>query len=60
MAKAAGKSLGEVVSISEAGVSAPPIYYADTRAAKDAMASVPIETGTLDVVANVTVVFELK
>jgi uncharacterized protein YggE len=60
MAKAAGKSLGEVVSISEAGVSAPPIYYGDTRAAKDAMASVPIETGTLDVVANVTVVFELK
>lgn len=60
MAKAAGKSVGDVVSISESGVSAPPIYYGDTRAAADAKASVPIETGTLDVTANVTVVFELK
>ncbi len=62
MAKAAGKSIGDVVSISESGVSVPPIYYyGDARgAAKDALASVPIEAGTLDVTANVTVVFELK
>lgn len=60
MAKAAGKSLGDVVSITEAGVSVPPIYYGDVRAAKDVAAAVPIETGTLDVTANVTVVFELK
>jgi len=61
MAKAAGKTVGEVVSIAESGVSVPPIYfYGDTRAAKDAAGSVPIETGTLDVTASVTVVFELK
>lgn len=60
MAKAAGKSVGDVVSISESGVSVPPIYYGDARAAAGAQSSVPIETGTLDVMANVTVVFELK
>ncbi len=61
MAKAAGKSVGDVLSISEAGVNAPPIYYGD-RAKSDLAggSNVPIEPGTLDVTAGVTVVFELK
>lgn len=59
MAKAVGKSLGAVVSVSETSVSVPPIYY--ERAGYDVAASaVPIEPGQLEVVANVTVVFELK
>ncbi|PKQ36848.1 MAG: hypothetical protein CVT59_10700 [Actinobacteria bacterium HGW-Actinobacteria-1] len=61
MAKAAGKSVGAVLSISEAGVSVPPIYYGDmARSATEASGKVPIEAGTLDVTASVTVVFELK
>ena len=61
MAKAAGKSVGDVLSISEAGVTVPPIYARSANYALDAAAAaVPIETGTLDVTANVTVVFELK
>jgi hypothetical protein len=58
MAKAAGKSLGEIISISEAGMSTPIYYGAEARAAMDA--AVPIEPGQLDVSAGVTVVFELK
>ncbi len=62
MADAAGKSVGDVISISETGVSVPPVYRgveADYALAEDA-GSVPIEPGTLDISARVTVVFELK
>ncbi len=59
MAKAAGKSLGEIISVSETGVTTP-IYYGGTERAMDAAASVAIEPGQLDITANVTVVFELK
>lgn len=59
MAKAAGKSLGEIISVSESGVSVP-IYATDMAAARAEGASVPIETGQLDITASVTVVFELK
>jgi len=60
MAKAAGKSLGSVLSISSGDVSSQPgpLYAADATAG--AAKSVPIEAGQLDVTANVTVVFELK
>lgn len=58
MAKAAGKKLGEIVSVSETNVSIPPIYY--DVAAKASAESVPIEPGQLDVSSSVTVVFELK
>jgi len=58
MASAAGVSLGEVVSISEASASTPgPYYYGE--AARDAAALTPIERGTQDVQATVTVVFEI-
>ncbi|KAF0207097.1 MAG: hypothetical protein FD171_1963 [Actinobacteria bacterium] len=64
MAKAAGKSVGEVLSISEAGVNVPPVNWGLSRGAQsyalDAAAAVPIEKGTLDITANVTVIFELK
>jgi uncharacterized protein YggE len=60
MAKAAGKSLGGVLSISAGDVSSQPrpLYATDAMSAQ--AKSVPIEAGTLDVTADVTVVFELK
>ncbi len=59
MAQAAGKSVGEVLSISSSDVSPVPgpMYGASDAAGA---AKVPIETGQLDVTANVVVVFELK
>ncbi|MDA3936274.1 MAG: SIMPL domain-containing protein [Actinomycetota bacterium] len=61
MAQATGKSVGDVISISETGVDVPIMYRSemDYAAAGDSM-SVPIEPGTLDIAARVTVVFELK
>lgn len=60
MADAAGKSLGEIISVSEANVSIPPLYYdMGSRAAAEA-ADVAIEPGQLDISSSVTVVFELK
>jgi hypothetical protein len=63
MAKAAGKSVGEVLSISSSNVSVPgPLFdkaYLDGRADVTAE-SVPVEAGQLDVMADVTVIFELK
>jgi uncharacterized protein YggE len=61
MAKASGKSVGQVLSISSAGVNAPgPISFSAADVAPGAPKSVPIQPGQLDVTANVTVVFELK
>ena len=59
MAQAAGKSVGEVLSISSSDVSPvpSPMYGASDSASA---AKVPIEPGQLDVTANVVVVFELK
>lgn len=63
MAKAAGKSVGEVLSITNTDVQ-PPVPYAESMYDAAAMrlkaADVPIETGTLDVTSRVTVVFALK
>lgn len=57
MAAAAGVSVGAVVSISESSASVPiPQYYA---AADRIAALTPVERGTQDVLATVTVVFEL-
>jgi uncharacterized protein YggE len=58
MAKAAGKTVGTVLSISEAPVAVSPGPFYDV--ARAAQASVPISLGQLDVTANVTVVYELK
>jgi uncharacterized protein YggE len=59
MAKAAGKSVGGVLSISTNDVASQPVPLFSTASA-GAAKSVPIEPGQLDVTANVTVVFELK
>jgi uncharacterized protein YggE len=59
MAKAAGKSVGDVLSISSSDMGSfpGPMYSAsDVATAK----SVPIEPGQLDITATVVVVFELK
>lgn len=57
MAKAAGRSVGEVLSISssDVGTVAGPVY--DRALAAE---GVPIEPGQLDITANVVVVFELE
>ena len=57
LAKAAGRSLGEISSLSEAGAS--PIPYAE-RAADTAAASTPIVPGEQETAATVTVTFELR
>jgi uncharacterized protein YggE len=59
MAKAAGKDIGDVLNITTSNVTVP--IYGRNLAYADAMrAAVPIETGQLQISANVTVVFELK
>ncbi|PKQ16571.1 MAG: hypothetical protein CVT67_04020 [Actinobacteria bacterium HGW-Actinobacteria-7] len=62
MAKAAGKSVGDVISISGSNVNVPgPLYDMAGAAKVDLSAgSVPVEPGQLDVTADITVVFELK
>jgi len=58
MASAAGVSVGAVVSISESSASSPgPVYYG--AAIRDAAALTPVERGSQDVQATVTVVFEI-
>ena len=61
MAKAAGKSVGDVLRISTAdsGFQPVPMGAAEVNT-KDAALNVPIEPGQLDITAGVTVVFELK
>lgn len=60
-ARAAGRSLGDVVSIAEDATTSSPNpmpYGLSATAAKD-MASVPIQAGSQDVSVSVTVVFAL-
>jgi uncharacterized protein len=59
MAKAAGKSVGTVLSMSSSDAGSTPVAYGAADAA-GAARSVPIEPGKLDITANVVVVFELK
>ncbi len=60
MATAAGKSVGEVLSMSssDVGLVAGPMYGTSDMAG--AAREVPIEPGQLDITASVVVVFELK
>jgi hypothetical protein len=60
MAKAAGKSVGEVLSMSSSDVGMVPGPMFSTSDMAGAAKSVPIEPGQLDVSASVVVVFELK
>ena len=60
MAKAAGKSVGDVLSMSSSDVGMVPGPMFSTSDMAGAAKSVPIEPGQLDVSASVVVVFELK
>ncbi len=60
MAKAEGKSVGDVLSMSTANVNIPIPMAAGAYSAEDVRAAVPIEPGQLEVTAEVTVAFELK
>jgi len=60
MAKAAGKNVGEVLSLSSSDVSSIPGPMLAADAGALSAKSVPIEVGQLDIVSNVTVIFELK
>jgi uncharacterized protein len=57
LARAAGRSLGEIAVISEAGQD-PPVPYAERAAALDA--ATPIVPGKQDTTATVTVTFVLR
>ena len=58
-AKAAGRSLGNAVSIAEGVATPPPSPIAD-KAVLAASASVPIQPGSQDVSVSVTVVFSIR
>jgi uncharacterized protein len=58
LAKAGNVTLGSVISITDATISSP-IYYGPARLQAISDASTPIEPGTQDLTANVTVVFEI-
>ncbi len=60
MAKAAGKQVGDVVRLSASDTYASPMPMAGAEFRAADAASVPIEPGTLDVSANVVVVFALR
>ncbi|NTU70695.1 MAG: SIMPL domain-containing protein [Coriobacteriia bacterium] len=60
MAKAAGKSVGAVLSVSSSDVSVVPGPVFATAESAGAAKSVPIEAGQLDITSTVTVIFELK
>jgi uncharacterized protein len=57
LARAAGRSLGEIATIAEAG-SEPPLPYAERAAALDS--ATPIVPGKQDTSATVTVTFTLR
>jgi uncharacterized protein YggE len=57
MASAAGVLLGAVVSITEGSIYYPgPVYYGPAAARDEAT---PVQAGTQDVQATVTMVFEI-
>jgi uncharacterized protein YggE len=59
MATAAGKSVGEVLSMSSSDAGAVPVMWGASDMAAGAARDVPIEPGQLDITATVVVVFEL-
>jgi uncharacterized protein YggE len=59
IAEAGGFGLGQVTSVTEQGAATPPIMY-DAAAARSAKAPTPVEPGTQDVSADVTVSFAIR
>lgn len=63
IAKAAGFSLGRLLSISESGAVPPPIYYAREAALGVGgadLAAPKIEPGSQEVTANITLIYEIR
>ncbi len=60
LAQAAGISLGKVISISEGGASPQPILRAASGVMSAEAASVPVETGELEVVVSVQMRFGVQ
>lgn len=62
MAKAAGATVGQVISITENIGSTPPVVYEQRMAAGAATdtASVPVQTGEQTITAQVQITFELR
>ena len=57
LAKAAGRSLGEITTMVESGATPVPLYRA---AADAAVSSTPIEPGQQETTATVSVTFDLR
>jgi uncharacterized protein YggE len=57
LARAAGVSLGAIRSLSESPQSVSPVMFGDALAARDA--ATPIEPGTAEITANVSIVFAI-
>jgi uncharacterized protein YggE len=60
LAKAAGRTLGRVLTVSEGTHAMPPQPYPVQRMAMEARADVPIESGTQEQSYTVSVTFELR
>jgi uncharacterized protein YggE len=60
LATAAGVTLGNVISITEGTVTPPPMPFMQGRVmAADAASAGPVETGSLEIVSNVVMKFEI-
>jgi hypothetical protein len=60
LGQAGSFSVGPVSSITEQSAESPPVMFKADTAAGGAATSTPIEPGTQDVTADVTVVFEIQ
>jgi uncharacterized protein YggE len=61
MAKAAGRTLGRVISVAESETNqASPLYRAAAEASAKSSVPVPVETGTVETQAQLTVIFALQ
>ena len=59
-AEAAGVTLGEIVSISEATVYSPPIPMYDARGGAEQAAAVPVAPGEVSLMTSVTVTYAIE
>jgi hypothetical protein len=60
IAKASGRRLGKVITVSESGASVPYYRVMESSVAMDAAAPTPIEPGSQTTYKTVTVLFELR
>ena len=60
LAKAAGRSLGEITSIVEGGATPGPLPYAERAAADSSLSATPVVPGTQETTATISVTFSLR